>query len=397
MADYKVGQCNYCGKYRELKYYGGYCCKSCYQKSGQAAKDAKDAQDKEELWYERDDVLAVLIRTVVMTIGWMIFAGICDYKFGTSISDYMIVVAPVVSLLQNFIMRDKEKPFRCFILYGIPIVLFLILSLVVGHLNKVKANNKEMVKKYETSLQYADWARLKGTSGLTEEKIEKELLKTLKKPKDIDNGKIKSDFDKWYSSDYNCFVAQEYAYYEYSLKEQKLKPKSSVLFDNNGLAFDKYKYYPGAGLKSINGENRGLTVEFNPKTKRSYYYWKDGTVIYNLPGEVYVKKDAVFNTKNATEVVGKTFSGRWKNVKDKASITFGNDGVATVVLPDGKKTKGAYFASDEDNMVVYNHNNEGIWYSFHYYDNTPLVSFYAYDEDLTKFKEIGVNAWKKID
>lgn len=397
MADYKVGQCNYCGKYRELKYYGGYCCKSCYQKSGQAAKDAQDAQDKEELWYERDDVFAVLFRTVFMTFGWMLFIGLCERMLNITIFSFITVgvIAIVVSLLQNFIMRDKEKPFRCVILYGIPIVLFLILRFgVVGHLNKVKANNKELLKNNETSLQYADWARLKGTSGLTEEKIEKELVKTLKKSKDIDNGKIKSDFDKWYSSDYNCFVAQEYSYYAYSLKEQKLKPISRVLFDNNGLAFDKYKYYPGAASKS---EGRELTVEFNPKTKRSYYYWKDGTVIYNLPGEVYVKKDAVFNTKNATEVVGKTFSGRWKNVKDKASITFGNDGVATVVLPDGKKTKGAYFASDEDNMVVYNHNNEGIWYSFHYYDNTPLVSFYAYDEDLTKFKEIGVNAWKKMD
>lgn len=397
MADYKVGQCNYCGKYRELKYYGGYCCKSCYQKSGQAATDAKYAQDKEELWYERDDVFAVLIRTVFMTFGWMLFIGLCERMLNITIFSFITVgvIAIVVSLLQNFIMRDKEKPFRCVILYGIPIVLFLILRFgVVGHLNKVKAYNKELLKNNETSLQYADWARLKGTSGLTEEKIEKELVKTLKKSKDIDNGKIKSDFDKWYSSDYNCFVAQEYSYYAYSLKEQKLKPKSSVLFDNNGLAFDKYKYYPGAALKS---EGRELTVEFNPKTKRSYSYWKDGTVIYNLPGEVYVKKDAVFNSKNATEVIGKTFSGKWVNVKDKASITFGNDGVATVVLPDGKKTKGAYFASDEDNMVVYNHNNEGIWYSFHYYDYTPLVSFYAYDEDLTKFKEIGVMAWKKMD
>lgn len=73
MSESNYGYCNYCGKYRPLKWNGGYCSEKCYCESGQKEQDIIDSEERYELWYYRDDVGAFIYRSIVMSIGWLIY------------------------------------------------------------------------------------------------------------------------------------------------------------------------------------------------------------------------------------------------------------------------------------------------------------------------------------
>ena len=137
MSNSEYDYCNYCGRYRPLKYSGGYCSRKCYEESGQAEQDAIHSAEVDALWYERDDMKAIIIRTLYMSAGWFIL-----YMFGLFISvgrhlvklgkilgspPWAVILGGIIgfSILQNIIMKNKGKRFRCIILYGIPIGLCL--------------------------------------------------------------------------------------------------------------------------------------------------------------------------------------------------------------------------------------------------------------------------------
>ena len=136
MADYERGYCNYCGKYRPLRYRGGYCSQQCYRESGQQEQDEADEEHRQELWYERDDLVAVAFRTVSMTIGWWIFWYAAYTKFKPLFLQKILSAIPlwvdiiilfIISIVQNIIVRNRGKTFRCLIYYGIPIIIAVIL------------------------------------------------------------------------------------------------------------------------------------------------------------------------------------------------------------------------------------------------------------------------------
>lgn len=60
MSENNYGYCNYCGKYRPLKWNGEYCSEKCYCESGQKEQDIIDSEERYELWYYRDDVGAFI-------------------------------------------------------------------------------------------------------------------------------------------------------------------------------------------------------------------------------------------------------------------------------------------------------------------------------------------------
>ena len=131
MSEYEYGNCNYCGSYRPLKYHGGYCSLKCYKNSGQQEADETHSENVDNLWYYRDDLMAIIIRTLYMTAGWTLFLCIWIGRCQTSvhISDLwiLLVISGLFSILQNIIMRNRGKFFRCIILYGLPIIFFILL------------------------------------------------------------------------------------------------------------------------------------------------------------------------------------------------------------------------------------------------------------------------------
>ncbi|BDC95759.1 hypothetical protein [Treponema saccharophilum] len=122
-------------------------------------------------------------------------------------------------------------------------------------------------------------------------------------------------------------------------------------------------------------------------------YFPDGSAYYDLSDDGTAsigrpKEGAAFNAAQATEVIGKTFSGKWSD-KFTATVTFGKDGRASVLFSDGDKASGAYIASDEDNMVLYNHKDAGVWHTFTYSDDDSGVRFermYTYKGTKGKFR-----------
>ena len=96
--------------------------------------------------------------------------------------------------------------------------------------------------------------------------------------------------------------------------------------------------------------------------------------IYYYADRVFKALKAAFNAAQATEVIGKSFSGKWSD-KFTATVTFGKDGRASVLFSDGDKASGAYIASDEDNVVLYNHKDAGVWHMFTYSDDDSSVRF----------------------
>lgn len=150
MADYEYGHCGYCGKYRPMKWNGGYCSQRCYKMSGQSSRDAQNARDVEALWYEDDDIFSAGFRTIVMTIGWTLFlfffsmwmnnavkggygivgiANALDALINKPVWFVPVIACAVISIIQNIIVRGKDKGFRCFIYYGIP-AIFAVLTVV---------------------------------------------------------------------------------------------------------------------------------------------------------------------------------------------------------------------------------------------------------------------------
>lgn len=143
MAQYDYGYCNYCGEYRPLRYKGGYCSKKCYCDSGQQEQDTIDEENYQLMWYYRDDLGAFLFRTVVMSVGWIIYyllvAKIClNFKL-IRLAKFLaffqfpfnMIVPVVLAIVQNIVVRGKGKAFRWFIQFGIPIGLSIPIILTI--------------------------------------------------------------------------------------------------------------------------------------------------------------------------------------------------------------------------------------------------------------------------
>lgn len=108
--------------------------KKCYCESGQKKQDIIDSEERYELWYYRDDVGAFIYRTIVMSIGWLIYMiGAKWFMEGNPerLERFLwifqfpptVIIPVVLAIVQNIIVRGKGESFRKFIKNGIPIVL----------------------------------------------------------------------------------------------------------------------------------------------------------------------------------------------------------------------------------------------------------------------------------
>ncbi len=188
----------------------------------------------------------------------------------------------------------------------------------------------------------------------------------------IESAKAVKEFKKNYKSDWNVITGQQYVHYSVDGKTGELNVDTAVIFDKNGYAFgsDDETYL-------IDTTAHTITVTWDDETEK-YSYTTDGVIIYMYDEDSFtydVKANAKFNQENATEVIGKTFSGKWTD-DCTASITFGKDGKANVKLSNGENGSGSYLASDDANIVVYNHNDKGVWFALTYSDTDKSAAFY---------------------
>lgn len=189
--------------------------------------------------------------------------------------------------------------------------------------------------------------------------------------------KAAKQMEKWYTPEADVVVGQNFARARYRVDQQsgKISTEYEVKFGKNGLA--------GRDIYTVDTATRTIST-LDEKDKeapnaRYFRYFPDGSACYELYEDGtasigYPKEGAAFNAAQATEVIGKTFSGKWSD-KFTATVTFGKDGRASVRFSDGDKASGAYIASDEDNMVLYNHKDAGVWHTFTYSDDDSGVRF----------------------
>ena len=211
-------------------------------------------------------------------------------------------------------------------------------------------------------------------------------------------------FSKSYTPEMDVIVGQTYTIgYDVNTKSGAIEPMKDVLFAKNGYIMG-VSGNSASRTYSVDTATRTVTTK---KTKKNpaweIRYFKDGSGIYSTGDDNFcsAKDGAKFNAENATEVIGKTFSGKWSE-KYTATVTFGKDGTAQVKFSDGDKGSGAYIASDEDNVVLYNHNNKGVWYRFSYSDTgdeAAFMRFAAEKKSNGTFKDspraYSFNDWKK--
>lgn len=187
--------------------------------------------------------------------------------------------------------------------------------------------------------------------------------------------KAQKNFDSWYTSEADAIVGQTYTYNSVDSSSGEISVKTQVPFDKNGFAYGDEMYTVDTAARTVDSETRD-------GDKYRYAYFPDGSAFYYVnddgsAGMAYTKEGAQFNAAQATEVIGKTFSGKWSD-KFTADITFGADGTATVKFSDGDTGTGSYIASDEDNIVLYNHRDKGVWHKFVYGDDSDDVTFKRY-------------------
>ena len=357
MSDYKWGHCEYCGRYRPLKWNGGYCSEWCYDKSGQGERDAKNAAWRHAIMYERDDFAAVRWRTSWMAVYWFLLTLLMQYiqkvkdipggpflfiwRVANSLGGIpgiimLLIVGAVVSLLQNFMMRGRGENFRRFIMVGIPVIVGLLSLTVFPKFDGIAQN-------------------------VAESREEKAFIKSAEK-----------EFKKTYTKDANIIVEQKFITYEVDRKTGEVIVTDKVFFTKKGISHGSDKY-------TIDTATRTITSIDEDGEKYMYRYWEDGNAFYSVDetgaaGSAKVKAGATFNQESASEVVGKTFRGTWSD-GITATITFGNDGKASVKFSDGDTATGSYIADAESNIVMYNHRDKGVWHQLTYADDSSTVLF----------------------
>ncbi len=105
----------------------------------------------EEFWIA-DDIGHIIFRTIVMTIGWLVFSFIVTddvvNKGNVIVQYFMLIFKPscslfgygylgylvpliIISIVQNIIMLGKGVVFRYVILFGIPAII-LVLTFACG-------------------------------------------------------------------------------------------------------------------------------------------------------------------------------------------------------------------------------------------------------------------------
>lgn len=182
----------------------------------------------------------------------------------------------------------------------------------------------------------------------------------------------------------NVIIDQPYVTYHVDVKTGDLTVGSEIMLPKKNNYLWGYADEDDDGLETylVDTASRTITVtthwddEDDEIEKRRYS--KDGAIVYWYDEDYCfydVKANAKFNAEKATEVIGKTFSGKWTD-DCTASITFGKNGKTTVEFSNGDKGSGSYLASDDDNIVVYNHNNKGVWFAFTYSDTDKSAVFY---------------------
>ncbi|MBQ5536788.1 MAG: hypothetical protein IIU02_02595, partial [Treponema sp.] len=202
----------------------------------------------------------------------------------------------------------------------------------------------------------------------------------------------------WYTPEADIVVGQKFACYRVDVHSGKISTEYEVKFGKNGLA--------GSDIYTVDTATRTIST-LDKKGKEAPYarYFPDGSAYYSLnkdgTASSYPKEGAAFNAAQATEVIGKTFSGKWSD-KFTATVTFGKDGRASVLFSDGDKASGAYIASDEDNVVLYNHKDAGVWHMFIYSDDDSDVTFnrmyarlYKYGKFRSELSADIQDDWKK--
>lgn len=151
MANNKYGYCNYCGKYRPLRFNGGYCTQQCYKESGQSVRDVRNEiarrADVETIWYTSNSLRSHLYRIVLCAIVWtvlgfvgglilgVVYPGSLAAKFVIRIMNLGLtawgIIALVVALAQDILIAIflGRRIITNLILYGVPlgvVALFFI-------------------------------------------------------------------------------------------------------------------------------------------------------------------------------------------------------------------------------------------------------------------------------
>lgn len=69
-----------------------------------------------------------------MMIGWFIWVTMVleDVAYEGNIPKSWIVAIPIVTVLQNLIMRGRKKFFRCIILFGLPVLFSFVVGKMLG-------------------------------------------------------------------------------------------------------------------------------------------------------------------------------------------------------------------------------------------------------------------------
>jgi hypothetical protein len=204
---------------------------------------------------------------------------------------------------------------------------------------------------------------------------------------------------EWYTPEADIVVGQSFlGLYAVDNKSGEITPKYGVRFGKNGLNY--------GDMYSVDTATRTITTFKEGKESQKYHYFADGNAIVRIRDDgsfssCYPKEGATFNAEKATEVIGKTFSGKWSD-KFSASVTFGKDGKASVKFSDGDKVSGSYIASDDDNVVLYNHRDAGVWFTFTYSDDNDDVTFsrdyaekYSDGTYCSSTKSYSFKDWKK--
>ena len=183
----------------------------------------------------------------------------------------------------------------------------------------------------------------------------------------------------------NVIIDQPYVTYHVDRKTGDVTVDSRIMLPKNdnclwGCATDDGD--DGGPTYLVDTASRTITVTTHWDDEddeiEKWRYSKDGAIVYWYDEDYLyyeVKANAKFNAEKATEVIGKTFSGKWTD-DCTASITFGKNGKATVEFSNGDKGSGSYLASDDDNIVLYNQNNKGVWFAFTYSDTDKSAVFY---------------------
>lgn len=346
------------------------------------------------------DVIAencITLLTILCSVAIIILSFVC---FWPAVGAFRTVI--IVLIICALLVKGSEIFYNYCVLNAglssillVECILVLSMSIFLPKIQKAASEGKEKIAMEMEAKKQVN-AEVKA-----QQKAEKDAQKAKEEARaaEVKNYKqeykeVKKNYKKLYKPEWDVVLDQSFIISRIDTKTGDVTQTPYVTFKK-----DDSKTY------SVVDEKQRTVKRYEESSSGVYEfkYFNNGTAVYsidpesNLPKYLNLNEQARFDSEQADEVIGKTFTGIFES--EKSTVTFKNDGTYELKVGEKIVTTGNYFADHDDNIVACRPEKEQLSYWFIYSDmNNDVTLIKKYIDkpySLYWLKEKAIEGWKR--